>query len=157
MNPLTYLAMKRCWRVVLCFFAGFLSLPLSGAAPPSPPNIVLILADDLGWTDLSCYGSKLYETPHIDRLARDGMKFTQAYAACCVFSPTRAAILTGKYPARLHVTDWIPGLPPENPKLLAPDWTKYLPLEEKTIQAIAQADPRGRGTYPTAGASYFLT
>ncbi len=133
MNPLTYLAMKRCWRVVLCFFAGFLSLPLSGAAPPSPPNIVLILADDLGWTDLSCYGSDLYETPHIDRLARDGMKFTQAYSACTVCSPTRAAILTGKYPARLHVTDWIPGLPPENPKLLVPSWTKYLPLEETTI------------------------
>src|SRR6266498_1917511 len=133
MNPLTYLAMKRCWRVVLCFFAGFLSLPLFGAAPPAPPNIILILADDLGWTDLSCYGSDLYETPQIDRLARDGMKFTQAYSACTVCSPTRAAILTGKYPARLHVTDWIPGLPPENPKLLVPDWTKYLPLEETTI------------------------
>lgn len=125
--------MKRCWQVVLCLLTGLLSLPLSSAAAQSAPNIVLILADDLGWTDLSCYGSDLYETPHIDRLARDGMKFTQAYSACTVCSPTRAAILTGKYPARLHVTDWIPGLPPENPKLLVPPWTKYLPLEEITI------------------------
>ena len=96
-------------------------------------NVVLILADDLGWTDLACYGSKLYETPNIDRLAREGMKFTQAYSACTVCSPSRAALLTGKYPARLHVTDWIPGLPPENPKLLVPDWTKYLPLEEISL------------------------
>jgi arylsulfatase A len=125
--------MKRCWRVVLCFLTGLLSLPLSGAAAQSQPNIVLILADDLGWMDLSCYGSDLSETPHLDRLARDGMKFTQAYSACTVCSPTRAALLTGKYPARLHVTDWIPGLPPENPKLLVPDWTKHLPLEEVTL------------------------
>src|SRR5436309_1116041 len=133
MNTPGCFALKRCWRGILCLRAGLLSLPLFGAAPQSQPNIVLILADDLGWTDLSCYGSDFYETPHIDRLARDGMKFTQAYSACTVCSPTRAAILTGKYPARLHVTDWIPGLPPENPKLLVPDWTKYLPLEEITI------------------------
>jgi len=105
--------MKQSWRIVLCLLTSLL-LPLTSAAAPPPPNIILILADDLGWTDLSCYGSDLYETPHIDRLARDGMKFTQAYSACTVCSPTRAAILTGKYPARLHVTDWIPGLPPEN-------------------------------------------
>src|SRR6187549_4186234 len=120
---------RQWWPMLLCLFTG-LSVRISNAAPPPPPNIVLILADDLGWTDLSCYGSDFYESPHIDRLARDGMKFTQAYSACTVCSPTRAAILTGKYPARLHVTDWIPGLPPENPKLLVPEWTKYLPLEE---------------------------
>lgn len=110
-----------------------LSLPLVAADPQKPPNIILILADDLGWTDLSCYGSNLYETPNIDKLAADGMKFTQAYSACTVCSPTRAAILTGKYPARLRVTDWIPGLPPENPKLLVPDWTRNLPLQERTL------------------------
>ncbi len=125
--------MKRWWPVVLYLFFGLLSLRLWSAAPQSSPNVILILADDLGWTDLSCYGSDFYETPHIDRLARDGMKFTRAYSACTVCSPTRAAILTGKYPARLRVTDWIPGLPPENPKLLVPPWTKYLPLEEITI------------------------
>ena len=96
-------------------------------------NIVLILADDFGWADLACYGSEFYESPHIDQLARDGMKFTQAYSACTVCSPTRAALLTGKYPARLHITDWIPGQMPSNPKMLVPDWTKFLPLEEKTL------------------------
>ena len=96
-------------------------------------NIVLIFADDLGWTDLACFGSKVYQTPNIDRLAKEGVKFTQAYSACTVCSPTRAALLTGKYPGRLHITDWIPGLPPENPKLLVPDWTKFLPLEEVSL------------------------
>jgi len=71
------------------------------------PNIVLINVDDLGWTDLSCFGSQYYETPHIDRLCAEGMKFTQAYAACAVCSPTRAAIMTGRYPARIGITDWI--------------------------------------------------
>ncbi len=103
------------------------------AADPLPPNVVLILADDLGWTDLKCYGSDLYESPHIDQLARDGMRFTANYAACTVCSPTRAALLTGKYPARLHITDWIPGLPPANPKLLVPDFTKQLPYDETTL------------------------
>jgi arylsulfatase A len=120
-----------CYALVFCL--ALLGLPLAHAATRTQPNVILILGDDLGWTDLSCYGSELYETPHLDRLARDGVKFTQAYSACTVCSPTRAALLTGKYPARLHVTDWIPGLPPENPKLLVPEWTKYLPLEEVTI------------------------
>jgi arylsulfatase A-like enzyme len=114
---------------------------LSAAAATAPaigtaaerPNVILILADDLGWTDLACYGSDFYETPHLDRLARDGMRFSQNYSACTVCSPSRAALMTGKYPARLHITDWIPGAMPDNPKLLVPDWTKYLPLEEKTL------------------------
>ncbi len=70
-------------------------------------NFVVVLVDDLGWTDLSCFGSDFYETPHIDRLAAKGMKFTDAYAACAVCSPTRAAVLTGRYPARVGITDWI--------------------------------------------------
>ena len=77
---------------------------------PTPKlNFVFILIDDLGWADTGCYGSTFYETPHIDRLAGQGMRFTNAYAACPVCSPTRASILTGKYPARLHLTDWLPG------------------------------------------------
>ena len=109
---------------------------LSAAEPPRRPNVIVILADDLGWTDLACYGSDLHETPHLDRLARDGMRFTQNYSACTVCSPTRAALLTGKYPARLHITDWIPGLMPDNPKLLVPEWTKFLPVSETTIAEL---------------------
>lgn len=110
-----------------------ISLLAIAMALPAKTNVVLILADDLGWTDLACYGSDLHETPHLDRLAREGMKFTQNYSACTVCSPTRAALMTGKYPARLHITDWIPGAMPDNPKLLVPDWTKFLPLEESTL------------------------
>jgi arylsulfatase A len=120
-------------------FLGLLTLALAATTVPAAairPNVVLILIDDLGWTDVGCYGSDFYRTPHIDRLARDGVRFTQAYSACTVCSPTRASILTGKYPARLHVTDWIPGLLPANPKLLPPDWTKHLPREETTIARV---------------------
>jgi len=96
-------------------------------------NVVLIVGDDLGATDLACYGSKFYETPNIDRLAASGMRFTQAYSACTVCSPSRAALMTGKYPARLHLTDWIAGHDYPWARLRPPDWTKYLPLEERTI------------------------
>ncbi len=112
----------------------------SAFAVDAKPNVILILADDLGWTDLACFGSDLHETPALDRLARDGMKFTQNYSACTVCSPTRSALMTGKYPARLHITDWIPGMMPDNPKLLVPDWTKYLPLEETTLAEVFKAD-----------------
>ena len=72
----------------------------SAAAAERPPNIVFILADDLGQRDLGCYGSTFYEMPHLDKLARDGARFTHAYAASPVCSPTRASILTGKWPHR---------------------------------------------------------
>jgi len=75
--------------------------------PPRLPNIVFVLVDDLGWADLGCYGSTYYETPNLDRLASQGMRFTGAYAACAVCSPTRAAVMTGRYPARVGITDWI--------------------------------------------------
>ncbi|GAB6167362.1 sulfatase [Thermostilla marina] len=104
------------------------------------PNVIFFLIDDMGWTDLSCMGSKLYETPHIDRLAAEGMRFTDAYAACTVCSPTRAAVMSGKYPARLHLTDWIAGHRRPNAKLLPPDWRMYLPLEETTLaEALKEA------------------
>ena len=107
---------------------------VAGLAPAqSRPNVILIVADDLGWTDLACYGSDFYQSPNLDGLARDGMRFTANYSACTVCSPTRAALLTGKYPARLRITDWIPGMPPENPKLIVPDFTKHLPHEETTL------------------------
>src|SRR5574340_458521 len=106
----------------------------SPAAQARPPSIVFILIDDLGWADVGCFGSKYYQTPNIDRLASQGMRFTDAYAACAVCSPTRASIMTGKYPARLHLTDWIPGEgdAPRH-RLRIPEWRKFLPLAEVTI------------------------
>ena len=123
-----------CARLLglILFFGVGLTGPARAAATRAP-NIVFILIDDWGWTDGASFGSALYETPHIDRLAAQGMKFTQAYAACTVCSPTRAALLTGKYPARLHLTDWIAGHNRPYAKLKIPDWTQHLPLEEKTI------------------------
>ena len=103
-----------------------------------PENVIVFLVDDLGWTDLGSYGSDLYETPNIDRLAQEGVKFTNAYAACTVCSPTRAALMTGKYPARLHLTDWIAGHVNEYGKLQVPDWRQYLPTEEITLAELAK-------------------
>jgi len=108
-------------------------------APPKKPNFVFFLVDDLGWRDVGCYGTKFYETPAIDRLASEGMRFTDAYAACPVCSPTRASILTGKYPARLNLTDWIPGHKPKDPKLLVPAFHQELPLAEVTIAEALKA------------------
>ena len=100
------------------------------------PNIVFILADDMGYSQLGCNGSEYYRTPNIDKLAEEGMRFTNAYAACPVCSPTRASIMTGKYPARLHLTDFIPGNDREDQPLLQPDWQKFLPLEEITFAEL---------------------
>ena len=119
--------------VLLC-----LLLILGGAnSAAGKLNIVFILIDDMGWTDLGCYGSRYYETPNVDRLARQGMQFSDAYAASCVCSPTRASILTGKYPGRLHITHAIPIQGAERIKeplpLLEAIYKKNLPLEEVTI------------------------
>lgn len=84
-------------------------LLLALVAPGStlPPNVIVVLVDDLGWMDLGCQGSDFYRTPNIDRLADTGMRFTDGYASCAVCSPTRAALMTGRSPARLGITDWI--------------------------------------------------
>jgi arylsulfatase A-like enzyme len=104
------------------------------ASAPARPNVVFILADDLGWADLGCYGSTFYETPNLDSLAKQGMRFTDAYSACNVCSPTRASILTGKSPARLHLTDWLNGRPNRpDQKLNRPEFQMFLPLEEVTL------------------------
>ena len=95
------------------------------------PNFVLILMDDLGWKDVGCCGSEYYETPHIDRLAAEGMRFTQAYASCPVCSPSRASIMTGKYPARVGVTNYIGGN--SRGRLIDAPYTRYLPLEERSL------------------------
>ncbi len=115
----------------------FLSLP---AVAAERPNVVLIVADDFGWRDLACYGSKYYRTPNIDQLAKDGIRFTDYYAACPVCSPTRASIMTGKYPARLNLTDWLPGRGDRpDQRLKRPVINQHLPLEEITIAEALKA------------------
>lgn len=112
----------------------------------APPNIILFLIDDLGWRDLGCQGSSYYRTPNIDRLAKEGVRFTDAYSACAVCSPTRAAILTGKYPARLMLTDWLPsGRWDPKSKLREGRFLRGLPLEEVTL-----AEALREGGYRTA-------
>jgi len=102
------------------------------------PNFIFILIDDMGWMDLGCYGSSFYETPHLDRLAAGAMRFTDAYASCPVCSPTRASIMTGKYPATVQITNYIPGS--ETGRLLAVPYLHHLPLEEKTVaRALGEA------------------
>ena len=106
----------------------------------SRSNIVFILVDDLGWADLGCYGSTFYETPNIDSFAATATRFTDAYAASPVCSPTRAAIMTGKHPARVGITDWIPGQDPQNRKLLGPQDKHHLPLQEQTLAELLKRE-----------------
>ncbi len=114
-------------------FSSFAADP----AKPVKPNIVFILIDDMGMGDLSAYGSPLCRTPNIDGLAAEGMRFTNAYAACTVCSPTRSSLLTGQYPARLHITDWIPGHDRPWEKLSIPDWNvKGISKNEMTLPAV---------------------
>ena len=104
------------------------------------PNFLFIFIDDLGAHDLGCYGSTYHQTPRIDQLAEEGLKFTNAYAACHVCSPTRAAVLTGKYPARLHITDWLTGHNKPYAKMSIPAWnTEGLSKEEHTLGEHFQA------------------
>lgn len=115
----------------------FLAASFLAAAPVSKPNFIVMLIDDYGWSDSGCYGSSYYETPNLDQLARDGVRFTNAYAACPVCSPTRASILTGKYPARLRLTDWIPGRKQwPSARVLTPAFEQSLPLSEVTIAEL---------------------
>ncbi len=126
----------------ILYSSAFL-LPLSVSAQKvstSQPNILFILADDLGYTDLSCMGSKYYETPNIDKIAQNGMVFTNGYAACSVCSPSRASILTGKFPARHGITNWIGEASGEewqkmnrHSKLLPADYVHNLPKDYITL------------------------
>ena len=128
--------------------AAALSL-LNGCAIHSPsraaverPNILLILVDDMGWTDLGCYGNGRVDTPRIDAFAAEGMRFTDAYAAAPVCSPTRASIMTGKTPARLGITNHLPDqarFTPDNPKLLAAECEDRLSLDEVTLAELLGA------------------
>ena len=125
--------MKRLKSVGI--LAGAVAAALLLAKAEARPNVILFLVDDLGWADLSCQGSGYYKTPNIDRLASEGVRFTNAYAACAVCSPTRAAILTGKYPARLMLTQWLPAgrWNSEKNRLREGRFLRQLPLEEFTL------------------------
>jgi arylsulfatase A-like enzyme len=112
----------------------FLGVIFSCTPKKQSPNFIFILVDDLGWADVECnFPETFYDTPNIDKLAESGVRFTQAYAAHPVCSPTRAAIMTGKHPNRLNITDWIPGNDPKNRPLLGPQDGTELALEEITF------------------------
>ncbi|MEM7013494.1 MAG: sulfatase [Verrucomicrobiota bacterium] len=146
-------------RLLALLFLVTLSI---ASAQDRPPNVILVLVDDMGWMDLTCQGSDFYKTPHIDRLASEGIRFTSGYAACAVCSPTRAAVQTGRYPHRIGVTDWIRslfqrggmGTPDANPteyvggknrQLLCPPNPFWMEHEEVTI-----AEALGESGYQTA-------
>jgi arylsulfatase A-like enzyme len=134
------------WILVVASALYALTGELHSAEPAGRTNIVLFLIDDLGWRDIGANGSTYYQTPNIDRLAREGARFTDAYAACAVCSPTRAAILTGKYPARLLLTDWLPsGRWNPKAKLQSGRFVRGLPVEELTL-----AEALREGGYRTA-------
>ena len=134
--------------------------------PQKQPNVIFILADDLGWMDLSCMGSSFYETPHIDDIAANGMAFTQGYAACQVCSPSRASIMTGMFPAKHGVTEWIgqkSGVEwrkrKRHTKLLPADYQHQLKSEYTTLPEVLKENGYqtffagkwhlgGEGSYP---------
>ena len=117
--------------------AVLLALLLAAVAGSrEPPNVVLILADDLGWGQLGVYGGEAYRTPNLDRLASEGIRFANAYAAAAVCSPTRAALMSGQHPARLHLTNHITGRDVRGRPVREPAWRNYLPLEITTLAEI---------------------
>ncbi len=133
---------KLTLQSIIFLFLSLSTSSLLGQSSPKKTNILIILADDLGYSDLSCYGSSFYETPNLDALAKDGVKFTNAYAANPVCSPTRAAILTGKYPTKTGVTDWIVGRQANGKakpyeKLIAAETGYQLNLNETTFAEYA--------------------
>lgn len=131
-RPFQYLGSGIVWGTVL-----LVSGPAFGGEERQLWNVVLFVIDDLGQRDLGCYGSTFYRTPHIDRLAREGARFTDFYAVCPVCSPTRVSILTGQYPQRWNITDWIPGRPSQpDERLQGPVIRTALPLEAVTIAEV---------------------
>ena len=123
--------------------------PADAAARKGPPNIVVLLVDDMGWADWGGGGSTFYETPNLDKLAARGVTFTNAYANCPVCSPSRAALLTGRYPQRSGVTDYIGAPQPKDWKretrLNPAPYAEQLPPSEKTLAEILK--PRGYATF----------
>lgn len=131
--------MTRTCPILLCaWIAGCAALSGVESNPDMRrPNIIMIVIDDLGWRDLTCYGSTFYETPRLDRLAAEGLRFSNAYATCPVCSPTRASLMSGKYPARVGVTNWIGG--ERQGRLTEAPYLHYLPRTEVSVaEALRQ-------------------
>lgn len=124
-------------RIILLFVVGLLGCSPKSTSEdpaPTPPNIIFILVDDLGWADLPIYGNKFNEAPNLDQFAAEGMRFTDAYAASAVCSPTRASIISGQYPARVGIIDFITGHWRPYEEVTVPiNRTQYLPLETYTM------------------------
>jgi len=127
MNPITrcrhhFVALTRVGVTFFILSIAFAAPNSFGAGPGARTNLIFVLADDLGWAELGCYGNTFNETPNLDRLAAGGMRFTQAYAAAPVCSPFRVSLMTGQWPARVGITDY-----------LRPDDPKHLPTEQVTL------------------------
>jgi uncharacterized sulfatase len=137
-------------RIPVLLFCGFLLCAASAegqSALSQKPNFIVFLVDDMGWIDPACYGNPFHETPHIDRLAGQGMRFTNAYAAGAVCSPTRASLLTGKSPAALNITDFIPGHPFAWARLKVPQISGELALEEITFAEVLNTAGYATGSF----------
>src|SRR6516162_3047250 len=129
---------RHLWAILSCLC--FLCAPATFAGTRAKPDIVFILADDLGINDLHCYGRQDHDTPNLDRLATQGMRFTCAYCAQPICSPSRAAILTGKTPARLHLTTYLPGRPDcVSQKVLQAEIEMQVPLTENMLPQYFRA------------------
>ena len=138
---------------VKTFFAWILAFVFTGtlAAETRRPNVVFFLVDDFGQRDVGCYGSQFYETPAIDQLAREGMLFDNAYSTCHVCSPSRGSILTGKYPARTKLTEWLDGRPErEYEKLHHGEKLLALPDSEQTLAETLQQHGYATANYGKA-------
>ena len=135
-SPCPQRVLLRLLTAALLLCLTFPNGPAAAQQPSLPQpqrNFVFILIDDLGWADLSCMGSSFHETPHLDALAAEGLRFTNALAACPVCSPTRASILTGRHPVRVGITDWIPGQKPA-----ADGRQRFLHVEDRDALALEE-------------------
>ena len=155
--------MKSSCTLLLGLSLGFLS------SFAKKPNVLFILIDDMGWKDLGNEGSAFYESPHVDRIAKEGMKFTRGYATCQVCSPSRASIVTGKYPTNHGITTWIGDrsgeawrganrhdshLPPEYERnLRASEITLAEAMKDAGYKTFFAVAPRGKGSGPPTIAS----
>lgn len=130
------------WLRFACFVLLFTSLQQESIAQQQKPNVIFILTDDMGYTDLGCYGNPYNQTPYIDELASQGMRFSQAYVASPICSPSRAAIMTGKHPARLHLTNFLVGnrTDSESPLLPAERATEGLSGSEITLAELMKKE-----------------